>query len=55
MAHRLGHCDRDITVHMPGGQLTITIADDYAVTMTGAVTKVCEGIITEETLDSAQV
>ncbi len=48
VARRLGLCDDEITVHMPGGQLQITVADDYAITMTGPVAKVCEGVISEE-------
>ena len=38
----------DYIVHMPGGQLQISIADDYAITMTGPVAKVCEGVICKE-------
>lgn len=40
VAHRMGACDGDITVHMPGGVLHIHIAPDYAVTMTGPTTRV---------------
>lgn len=38
VAHKLGACDEDITVHMPGGEIKITIGDDYAITMSGPVT-----------------
>ena len=48
VAHRLGRCDRDISVHMPGGVIAIEIGDNFAIRMTGAVTKVCEGIIAKE-------
>jgi len=54
VALRLDLCDDEITVQMPGGQLQITIADDYAVTMTGPVTKVCEGVISEEVFSGRQ-
>ena len=37
---------------MPGGVIDITISDDWAVTMTGAVTRVCEGYIAEEAFQS---
>ena len=47
-AHRLGLCDSNITVHMPGGDIEVVISDTYSVTMTGAVTKVAEGVISEE-------
>jgi diaminopimelate epimerase len=33
---------------MPGGQIAIQIADDYAVKMTGTVTRVAEGVIYPE-------
>jgi len=48
VAYKLGLCDNDITVHMPGGKLQITITDDFFVTMTGPVTKVAEGVISDE-------
>jgi diaminopimelate epimerase len=48
VAHRLGRCDNPITVHMPGGPIEITIGEDYAITMTGAVTKICEGELAKE-------
>ena len=41
VAHRLGLCDREISVHMPGGTIEIEIGDGYAIEMTGPVTKVC--------------
>lgn len=40
VAHRIGLCDRDITVHMPGGKIAITIGDDYQVRMAGPATRV---------------
>jgi diaminopimelate epimerase len=43
VAHRLGHVDRSVTVHMPGGQIGIEIGDDYSIMMTGTVNKVAEG------------
>lgn len=48
VAHKLGLCDQDITVHMPGGRLQISIQDDFFITMTGPVTKVAEGTLVEE-------
>lgn len=47
VARRLGLCESKLTVHMPGGDLKITIEQDYGITMTGPVTKVCEGEISE--------
>ena len=48
VAHRLGLCDREISVHMPGGKIQIGIGGDYSIQMTGAVTKVAEGIMSKE-------
>ena len=51
VAHRLGLCDREITVHMPGGTLGIRFTPDFAATMTGPpVVRVCEGNIDSEAL-----
>jgi len=47
-AYRLGLCDSDITVHMPGGKIEIVVSNNFTITMTGAVTKVAEGVISEE-------
>jgi diaminopimelate epimerase len=47
-AHRIGLCDSNITVHMPGGEIKIVISNNFSITMTGAVTKVAEGLISEE-------
>jgi diaminopimelate epimerase len=48
VARKLGLVDGDVTVHMPGGTLGIQIGDDYAIRMTGPVTKVAEGVIAPE-------
>ncbi|MBN1561546.1 diaminopimelate epimerase [candidate division KSB1 bacterium] len=48
VAHKLGQCDARITVHMPGGELVITIGDDYSIDMTGPVIRIGEGIISDE-------
>ncbi|MBN1464576.1 diaminopimelate epimerase [candidate division KSB1 bacterium] len=48
VAHRLGFCDAKITVHMPGGELVITISDDYSIDMTGPVIRIGAGIIDDE-------
>ena len=48
VAHRLGLVDRDITVHMPGGQIGIEIGDGYSIMMTGTVNKVAEGTMHPE-------
>ena len=48
VAHRLGLCDAQITVHMPGGRIDIEISQTFAITMTGSVTKVANGVIDPE-------
>ena len=48
VAHRLGLCDREITVHMPGGELLIRLTEAFEVTMTGPVVKVNDGVISRE-------
>lgn len=50
VARRLGLVDGAVTVHMPGGKLGIEIGDDYAIRMTGPVTKVAEGVMAGEML-----
>jgi diaminopimelate epimerase len=48
VAHRLGLVDRNLSVHMPGGKIEIEIGGDFAIRMTGPVTKVAEGVMAEE-------
>jgi diaminopimelate epimerase len=48
VARRLGLVDAAVTVHMPGGTLAIEIGEDFAITMTGPVTKVAEGALSQE-------
>lgn len=48
VAHKLGLCDRNISVHMPGGVIAIEIGEDFAIRMTGSVTKVSEGVLSSE-------
>ena len=48
VAHKLGLVDGSITVHMPGGKLAIEISKDFDILMTGPVTKVGEGTISQE-------
>ena len=50
VANRIGLCDRDITVHMPGGKIAIEIGDDYAIRMTGPATRVADMTFDTEAL-----
>lgn len=46
-AHRLGYCGPEVTVHMPGGRLEVSIDDQFAATLTGPVARICEGRLLE--------
>jgi diaminopimelate epimerase len=48
VAHKLGLADKKISVHMPGGKIEIEIGDEFSIRMTGAVTKICEGVMDRE-------
>ena len=48
VAHKLGLVDKSISVHCPGGVIKIEIGNDFAIQMTGGVTKVSEGVISSE-------
>lgn len=48
VAKKLGLCDSPISVHMPGGQLHISIDENFAVTMTGPVVRVAEGHLADD-------
>ena len=45
VAYRLGLCDSDVAVHMPGGELFIQIGPNYQVALTGPVTRISEGYL----------
>ena len=51
VANKLGLCDQAITVHMPGGNLDIRFSEDFVATMTGPVTRVCNGRMDLEMFD----
>lgn len=48
VVHRLGLCDGDITVHMPGGRIAISVSETFDVLMTGSVTRVARGTLDPE-------
>ena len=51
VAHRLGFCDAEITVLMPGGQIDIAISENYEITMKGSVTRIGKMTLDLECLD----
>jgi diaminopimelate epimerase len=53
VAHRLGLCDSDITVHMPGGEIRMQFQNGFFATMTGQVTRVSEGVMAKEMFETA--
>jgi len=48
--HRKGFVDRDVTVSMPGGQLSIRIANDGEIRMRGPVEEICTGDLSADLL-----
>lgn len=48
VAYRLGLTDPDITVHMPGGKLSIRVEKDFFVRLKGPVVRVGEGTMDAE-------
>ncbi len=48
VAKKLGFCDSEIDVHMPGGTLAIRLSDDFDATMKGPVVRICSGYIDDE-------
>ncbi|MEM9226875.1 MAG: diaminopimelate epimerase [Verrucomicrobiota bacterium] len=57
VAHKMGACDQDITVHCPGGDIGIKIGPDYAITMVGPATRVgryeMDSAVVEQSLPNA--
>ncbi|MEN9206824.1 MAG: diaminopimelate epimerase [Gloeomargarita sp. GMQP_bins_120] len=45
VAHRLGLCDAEVTVDMPGGELQIALTPDLQVTLTGPVQGIAQGTL----------
>lgn len=49
---RLGRCDGEVAVAMPGGELAIDVLPDDGIRMVGPAAKVADGVIARELLDS---
>ena len=54
VAYKLSLCDADVTVHMPGGELKISLTPDFSATMQGPVTRICSGVIEPEMFEESQ-
>jgi len=48
VAFKLGLCDSRIDVHMPGGIIEITVSSDFSILMKGPVTRIGDGVISDE-------
>jgi diaminopimelate epimerase len=48
VAKKLGFCDSEINVHMPGGTIAIRLSDSFEATMKGPVVRICNGDIDDE-------
>ncbi len=48
VAYKLGLCDSQIAVNMPGGTIEITVSNDFSISMVGPVVKVAEGTIVDD-------
>jgi len=47
-AFKLGLCTANISVHMPGGTIEVSMDDEFRIVMTGPVTQVAEGQLSGE-------
>ena len=52
VAYRLGLCENQIAVLMPGGKIDITVNEDYSIVMRGPVTRIGRLVLDHECLDS---
>lgn len=53
-AHKLGLCDADITVHMPGGEIKISLSPDFFARMQGPATRICSGNLDREMFEKGE-
>lgn len=52
VAHRLGLCEAEVTVEMPGGEIQIAIGPGFEISMTGGVTFVGSGVLDKEMFEA---
>jgi diaminopimelate epimerase len=53
--YKRGLIDNNVTIKMLGGELNITIQDDWNIRMTGPVRQICEGTLSEELLEDLNI
>ncbi len=44
--------DQDVTIKMPGGELQISIDDEWNIKMTGPAQEICSGVFSKEMLEA---
>ncbi len=52
VARKLSLVDSALQVHMPGGIIQIEISDDFSILMTGGVTRVADGVMSQELFET---
>lgn len=50
VAKKLGLCENNVKVFMPGGEIDIEVSENFTITMLGSVTSICAGEIYPECL-----
>ena len=50
-----GITDKNITVKMPGGELKISIDENWNIKMTGEVKEICKGVLSDELVEEIKV
>jgi diaminopimelate epimerase len=48
---KTGRTGRDLTLHMPGGDLFLKVSENYDLNMRGPVEEICQGTVTGELLE----
>jgi diaminopimelate epimerase len=48
VARKLGMCNSQITVHMPGGKISISIDENFGIVMIGPLTRIGDGQLADE-------
>ena len=51
---KMGKTDGDLTIHMPGGDLSLKVSKDFDLTMKGPVEEICVGTVTGELLTTLE-
>jgi diaminopimelate epimerase len=54
-AFKLGLCDANINVHMPGGRIEVSVDDAFRIVMTGPVTRVAKGHLSGEIFERLKI